>query len=506
MTSDTQPILVGAAQAVQRWNGEGVPDDPLRLMARAARMALDDAGSARLAARIDRVAVVNVLTWSYADAPGELAARLGLAPKERVYTSIGGNTPQYLVNRAAEALAAGRCRAVLLAGAEVGDALAKARKLGRRFDEWPKRTEVLAVEGDQRPGVSETEMAYELFLPSAMYPLIETAIRARASRSPAAHRDFLGTLFARFAAVAASNPSAWFREAHSAERIATPTPDNRYVGYPYTKLMNSIIAVDQAAAVVMTTEAHARELGIDPSRWVYPMGGADQNDVWYVSERPDLARSPAIRAAARRALDQAGCRTEDVTAFDLYSCFPAAVELAMDALDLAADDPRPLTITGGLPYFGGPGNNYSLHAIASAVDRVRADRKAKVFVSALGWYVTKHAIGVYGAGRGVKPWLSSEADRQREAEQAAIDRTALPPPLTQAEGSARIEAFVIRHGRDGNATDGTVLVRLASGARALARLEAPGVELEALENEELVGRSGTVRHDQTAGLNLFRLA
>jgi acetyl-CoA C-acetyltransferase len=504
MTSDCQPILVGAAQTVQRWNGDGVPDDPLGLMTRAARTALADTGSAQLAASIDRVAVVNVLTWSYADAPGDLAARLGLAPRERIYTSIGGNTPQYLVNRAAEGLAAGRCRAVLLAGAETGDALAKARKLDRRFDEWPKRAAPTSVEGDQRQGVSQTEMDYELFLPSAMYPLLETAIRARAGRSPHEHREFLGKLFAGFAAVAAKNPAAWFRDAQSAERIATPTPDNRYVGYPYTKLMNSIIAVDQAAAVVMTTEAHARELGIDPSRWVYPMGGADQNDVWHVTERPDLSSSPAIRAAARRAFDQAGCRIEDITDFDLYSCFPAAVEIALDALDLSAEDSRPLTVTGGLPYFGGPGNNYSLHAIATAVDRVRANRAAKVFVSALGWYCTKHAIGVYGGQRGVKPW-TQEADRAREAEQAAIDRTALPPPLAQAEGSARIEAFVIRHGRDGSATDATVLARLENGARALARFDAPGAELEALENEELVGRSGTLRHDPKAGLNLFRL-
>ena len=376
MNPDNHPILVGAAQLVQRWDGRGTPDDPLTLMTRAARAALDDAGPAQLAASVDRVAVVNILTWSYADAPGELAARLGIPARERIYSSIGGNTPQYLVHRAAEALAAGRCRAVLLAGAETGDALAKARKLDRRFDEWPKRAEPLAVEGDARQGVSLTEMAYELFLPSAMYPLIETAIRARAGRSPAAHREFLGKLFARFAAVAATNPIAWFRDAHSAERIATPTADNRYVGYPYTKLMNSIIAVDQAAAIVMTTEAHATALGIDRSRWVYPMGGADLNDVWHVSERPDLARSPAIRAAARRALAQAGLGIDDVTDFDLYSCFPAAVELALDALEIPAEDPRPLTLTGGLPYFGGPGNNYSMHAIAAAVERVRADPRA----------------------------------------------------------------------------------------------------------------------------------
>jgi len=217
------PILVGAAQVVQRWDGHGVPDDPLSLMTRAARSALEDTGCTRISAIIDRLAVVNILTWSYADAPGELARRMQLSPNDKIYSTVGGNTPQYLVNRAAEALAAGRCRAVLLAGAETGDALAKARKLDRRFDEWPRREEPLGLEGDTLQGVSVEEQTYDLFLPSAMYPLIETAIRARCGRSPSAHRAFLGLLFARFAAVAAANPYAWFREAHAPERIATAT-------------------------------------------------------------------------------------------------------------------------------------------------------------------------------------------------------------------------------------------------------------------------------------------
>ena len=503
MKPDQTPIIVGAAQVTQHWDGTGTPDHPIALMARAARAAFAETGASKLAAAVDWIAVVNTITWSYADAPSLLATALGITPTKRTYTTIGGNSPQYLVNRAAEALATGRAKAVLLAGAEAGDALAQARKLERRFEEWPARAEPIATDGDLRLGISAAEQAYDLFLPSSMYPFIESTIRARSGRSPDAHREFLGRLFGRFSAVASRHPYAWFREQRSATEIATPSTDNRYVGYPYTKLMNAIMAVDQGAALLLTTEEEATKLGIDPSRWVYPMGGADLNDVWHVTERPALDRSPAIRGAAECALHRAGLGVADLTAFDLYSCFPAAVELATEALDLGDDDPRDLTLTGGLPYFGGPGNNYSMHAIATAVDRIREKRSERVLVSALGWYATKHSLGVYGGERGVRPW--SEASDQRDA-QASIDASALPAPMEQADGAGRVEALVIRHGRDGAIVDGTALVRMERGVRALAAIDASPSELEAMEREEMVGRRGQVRHDAAGSINRVRVA
>lgn len=43
-----------------------------------------------------------------------------------------------------------------------------------------------------------------------------------------------------------------------------------------------------------------------------------------------------------------------------------------DGLGLSADDSRGLTVTGGPPFFGGAGNNYSMHAIAETVALLRA--------------------------------------------------------------------------------------------------------------------------------------
>jgi acetyl-CoA C-acetyltransferase len=231
----------------------------------------------------------------------------------------------------------------------------------------------------------------------------------------------------------APNPHAWFRERRSPEELTTVGPENRLIAFPYPKRMNAIIEVDQAAAVIMTSVGRARSLGIDPSRWVYLRGSADAHDHWLVSARVDYATSPAIRAAGRAALDAAGVGIEAVELFDLYSCFPAAVQIGRDMLGIADDDPRPLTVTGGLPYFGGPGNDYSMHAIARCARRSLTLRPARRAVTALGWYVTKHAIGVATSPPSRPGWprrRGSPAYRRRRARPALVES---PPNGTGAD-------------------------------------------------------------------------
>ncbi len=501
MSSGRNPIIVGIGQVVQRWRGPTHQKDPVALMEVAARAALADACARQPPSRtIDAVHVVNVLSWSYADAPQLLASRLNLHPAHRTYSAIGGNTPQSLVNQSARDLEEGAVRCVLLAGAEAAASVKRAAAEGVDLG-WPQRAEPAYIHGEQRLGFSALELEYGLALPVYMYALLETACRAGTGHSPAEHHAYLGQLCAAMSRVGATHPYSWFPEASTAEQVTTVGPDNRWVGYPYTKRMCAILDVDQAAALLMTTEAVAVELGIDPARWVYPMGGADLHDIWHVSQRPRLDESPAIREAAISALAHAGIALEEVQAFDLYSCFPCAVQIGRSMVGIPEQDPRPLTVTGGLPYFGGPGNNYSMHAIATVVDRIRAASVETAMITSLGWYSTKHAVGLYGRRPPVRAWGSvDEVQRQ-----TSIDARALPEPVREASGSFTIEAFVIRYQRDGSPRDGVCLGRTAAGRRALALLEADPAELEALEREELVGRVGQCRYDATAERNRLRL-
>ena len=155
--------------------------------------------------------------------------------------------------------------------------------------------------------------------------------------------------------------------------------------------------VDQGAAVVMTSVGRAKALGIDPARWVYLHGCAEASEKLLVSERVNYYSSPAMRVNGEHALAMAGKTLDDMHLFDLYSCFPSAVELACAALGLDTADPRGLTLTGGLPFFGGPGNNYSMHAIATLLPQLRARPQAFGLITANGGYVSKHATGIYSA-------------------------------------------------------------------------------------------------------------
>jgi acetyl-CoA C-acetyltransferase len=484
------PILIGAGQITQRDVDPAAALEPVGLMIESARRAAEDAHlDAAALARLDVVAVVNILSWTYSSAPALLAGALGAKPRDLLYSTVGGNTPQWLVNETAARIAAGEVELALLAGAEAMHSLVRARRAGMRLD-WGGSSDVARPRevGDTRSGTSDHEMLHGLMLPVQIYPMFENALRARRGAAPAAHLHDLGVLYAGLSRVAAANPHAWFRTERSADEIATVTERNRIIAFPYPKLMNAIIDVDQGAAVLMTSVGKARALGVPEERWVYLQGYGDAHDLWLVSERRDYASSPAIAAAGRQALEMAGVGIDEIDLLDLYSCFPSAVQLARDALGIPADDPRPLTVTGGLAAFGGPGSNYSMHAIATMLDRLRAERGRRGLVTALGWYVTKHAIGIYGTEPGPLPWRAPAG-----APQAELDAMPHPALALEANGKASIETYTISHDRSGAPERGQVIGRLDDGRRFLALLDGDRAALESLEAAEGVGRPGRVR-------------
>lgn len=494
------PVLIGAAQYTHHPDRADECPEPLAMMEAVARAACQDAGSDRVLPAVDSVQVVNIFCWTYADPPGMLAARLGIAPRHRLYTAIGGNTPQWLVNGAADAIARGEIEVALLAGAEAMRTLRSYRSRNA-MPPWTVTEGRPQMTGDLRPGVNDLEVRHGMRLPVEVYPLFENALRARAGESIEEHQRKVGALMARFTRVAAKNPYAWFREERAPEDLITVSSDNRMVGFPYPKRLNAIIEVDQAAAVVMTSLARAKELGVPSDRMVFLWGGADATDIWHVSERLDYVESPAIRAAGRAALAQAGVSVDDIAYIDLYSCFPSAVQIGRDALGITPDDPRNLTVTGGLPYHGGPGNNYSMHAIATMVNLLRADPAAKGLVTALGWFITKHSVGVYSGSPPPREW-----SREPRCYDDAADIARAPRIVAEPEGPATIETYTVVHGRDGAPERGIVIGRLDDGRRFLANTPAGDRgTLEALEREEGVGRRGRVRHDPSTNTNVFEL-
>jgi acetyl-CoA C-acetyltransferase len=516
MIDPRTPILVGAGQFTQRTAREGKLKDslhPIAMLAKAADLALADTGQRdALLHAIDTVAVVRFT----ADSPGDqgrlpkrmfrnpplsLATRLGVDAKRLLYSATGGNTPQWLVNRTAEEIANGECGAALLVGAEYIATLLGAMKAGIDLG-WSAGPDVDPGSdpediGDMRSGTSEYERKYGLHFPVNAYPLFENAIRGKRGRSPQAHLETLGRLFSKFSKVASENPYSWFPTYRSPEEIATPSEKNRYVGFPYTKYLNAVIEVDMAAGVVMTSVAKAQDLGIDESKWVFLHGCADANDLWHLTERVNYHSSPAIRTIGQKAFAMAGIGAGDLSFIDLYSCFPSAVEIGCQELGLAEDDPRGLTVTGGLPYFGGAGNNYVMHSIATMVSKLRARPGAFGLCTANGWYVTKHSAGIYST----KPFEGAWKRENPKVYQLDLDAMAHPNVTESPNGHAVVETYTVVTDRKGKRF-GIIVGRLDDGTRFLANTPDDDGTLDRMMQEEMLGREGMA--SVTPGNNLFR--
>ena len=494
------PVIIGVGQVTQRPDGVDPPDpespDATALMAEAIHLALSDAGGLALG-RVDALAVVNTLSWRYGDPARLVADRAGLNPRRRVVTPMGGNSPQALVNATATSIAAGEIDLAVLTGGETWRTRMRARRAEVALH-WPRVDDDLIaaappeVWGGELTMNSDHETSLGVYMPVQIYPLFESAIRARRGAEgidPVTHLEQVAAMWAHFSEVAASNPHAWSRHAMTPTEVMTPGPSNRMVGAPYTKVMNSNNDVDMAAALIMCSAERASALGVPRERWVFPHSGTDCHEHPLVSERDRLDEVPAVRAGADLALHLAGITIDDVDLIDLYSCFPSAVQLGARAIGL---DPygteRTLTLTGGLSFMGGPWNNYVMHAIATAVERLRADGE-RALIWANGGYVTKHSFGVYGSRPPTRGFRSDSPQKQ-------VDTLPRRRCVTgkEAAGEARLESHTVMHDRDGLPERAIATVITDGGERAWALSEVAEVVTELADGDH-VGRLVTVDAD-----------
>lgn len=465
--------------------------EPVDLMAAAARQAADP----RVIEAVDSIRVVNILSAHYRDPGRLLGERIGATDFTTLYSPVGGNVPQSLVNQACLDIQRGRAGVVLLAGAETWRTRRGLKAKGARL-EWTVQDDsvpMAKVAGDDVPMAGEAEIRIGLDRPAYVYPLFEQALRLANGESIEDHLTRIGELWARFNAVAVDNPHAWIRTPVTAEEIRRPGPRNRMISWPYTKLMNSNNMVDQGAALVLTSVERAKRLRVPAERWVYPHAGTDAHDTPAIAERAELHRSPAIRIAGARALKLAGI--DDVGAIDfvdLYSCFPSAVQVAAAELGLSADDPaRPLTVTGGLTFAGGPWSNYVMHSIATMAERLVANPGRRALITANGGYLTKHSFGVYGT--------EPPAEFRWEDAQPAVDREPTRHGLVEWEGVGTVEAWTTPFDRDGQPERAFLAVRTPDGSRTLAVIADPAAAA-VTAREDIGGAKVAVAADGSAAL------
>lgn len=470
--------LIGASQRTDR---DGAPE-PLISWADRAREAAKDAGVEHALAQIDSLQVIYCQSWPYDDPVGRLATALGADPRHRHYSGIGGTTPQLLVNQTAEAMLRGELDLSLIVGGEALATVRTAKKAGERLP-WSYRKSSPFPWEPPHPA----ELAHEVHQAWETFPLWDTARRAKIGASLADDAAEAAAMMAAMTHVAAANPHAWRPHVLDAATVGTPTAANRYVGWPYTKHEVAVMDVDMSGALLLATAEKADDLGVDENRRLYLAGWAYAEDPANIAEREDMARSAAMAVTGRHALRAAGVALDDIDVFDLYSCFPSSLRLACDALGLALDDSRGLTVTGGLPYAGGPASAYQMHAIASAFDRLRG-RGGRALITGVGMHLAKHVAAVWSSA----PASADPPDHV--ALQAEADAVQPRLPLLRGwSGPGTVRAYTVAHRRDGTPGQGLVVLDTDQG-RALARVYQPDLLADA-ESRELVGAQVVVSTD-----------
>jgi acetyl-CoA C-acetyltransferase len=457
---DRIPVIVGIGEINDQPADPMQGLEPLALMGQALERADQDAGH-DLLRRVDSLDVVNLVSWRYADPARQLCDRIGVAPRRAVYGPVGGESPVRYLHEAALRIARGESEVAAIAGAEAQSTVVKARQAGCELP-WTPPNGPRSLRGPDY--LHPLAVKLGVAMPISVYPFYDAASAAHWGQTPREALAESADLWARYAAVAATNPTAWLQRRFCATEIITPSADNRLIAWPYTKLMVANPTVNQGAAIVMTSLTRAREAGIAEHRMIYVWGGAAANEPRDYLQRDDYYESHAQNAVLEAAIAIAQGHAFD--ALELYSCFPCVPKMARRTLGLGAEF-QP-TVTGGLTFFGAPLSNYMTHAACGMVRRLR-EGAATGLIYGQGEFVTKHHGLVLACKPPPRPLQSCSGSVQAQADGR---RGAVPPLLVQATGPASLETFTVIYDREGTVNHGVVILRTAAGGRTLARVPA----------------------------------
>ena len=465
-----------------------------------ARQAVDDSGTPSILNSIDAVHLVHCMSWPYDDAPRRLADALTLGPGFTESSVLAGTAGQRMVNSAAERMLRGESEVALIVG---GEALHTKRQIlaSGESPRWshphpdPSHSPI-----DLDEWISPTEWVHDVIQPTVTFAALDTARRARVGMKPQDYAALEGQLLSRLSGVAAGNEHAWFPTRREPAEITTATETNRMISSPYTKYMVAIMDVDMAAALLLTTHGKADELKIPADQRVYLRGWSFGRDATHLAARSYLHRSPAMEIASRDALSQAGVGIDDVAHLDLYSCFASSALFAADALGIDPLGDRELTVTGGLPYHGGPASNYTTHAIAEMVSRLRGQSGSYGLVSGVGMHMTKHVWAVYGTEPGaLRPPDYEDVQRKIDSEPSVAVMQQVSHPVR-----AEIAAATVSFDRSGTPRSALIIADISDGSRSYARTSDPE-SMSFIRDVESVGEPIILRpgDDRTNGVALL---
>ncbi|WP_256993678.1 acetyl-CoA acetyltransferase [Rhodococcus sp. 06-418-5] len=457
------PVIVAVGETSGR--GEPVGVEPMELITLAATAAVQDSPTSEpWLRRADSIAFCHIASWAYASPAAALARIFDATPADVFDAPIGGQWPARLLDRAAARIASGESTVAVIAGGEAQASMSALVKAGRDpVDDGGWSTAPggpPTFDLDQLGSAAMQEAG--LISPVRIYPLFESRFRFESGVDPVTRQAECSELYATFSVVSEKNPYSWNGRARTAVDIGAPSPKNRIVCEPYPLSMNAMPFVDQAACIVVTSLAEARERGVPESDIVYVWGGAGAEDTVDILDRSSFGRSPAMEDAMDRALHGAEIGVEQLDVLDVYSCFPIVPTLATRHLGT----PKSLipSVTGGHSSFGGPLSSHSLHSITASVREIRGG-KSRALVHANGGYLTYHHSVLLAGDQHPLGYTGNP--------EPAVLKSNPPPRAPVEDGDLVVETVSVEHSRQQEPNQAFLVGRGERGRRVAAQT-APG--------------------------------
>lgn len=491
--SPDSPVLIAWAAVEQREDDHSAAKDAVGLILQAARTALPGDDGAKILEQVDWIAVPEGTT-KYAD-PGRLVAdALGATGARTIFAKFGV-MQQTLISQALAAVASGESLIAVVCGAEAKYRDLRARLVGEEPALTPQDSAVTPDEVQQprQDLVLECEIKAGLRDAAPFYAIMESARRAHLGEGLDENRKRLGELYSRFTEVAARNPHANRRDVLQPGDISEVSEKNPMLAFPYTKRMASAWTVDQAAFLVMCTARTAQELGVSPDRWIVPLVAVESNYMPALSARKDLTQAAAMAVMGRAASAATGVEMSEVDFLDIYSCFPIAVQMQAEGLGVGLGGDRDLTITGGMPFAGGPLNNYVFQTTCRAADLLlESTTAATALVSCVSGLYTKQGFTLWSTLTSATPFEVLDVTDDVAAAESQLE------VVTTEIGAGVIAGYTVVYDQ-GQPSHAIAVVDLDDTTRTTVGCR-DAADIDALLTVEGVGRYVTIDGGQ------FRLA
>lgn len=473
--SPSAPVLVGVGIASQRIDDLAGALEPLELMETALRGAGRDSGRPEILSHVGQIAVPHG-RWKYSDPAGELARRVGAEHTRTVLAEVG-ILQQTLITDACARIASGEMTAAVVVGGECGHRIKIASRAGQRVSETTLTGQPDVTLRPASELRADAELAAGPKSGDGYYAILESAFRARHGLTVAEHSRQIAAMYSGMSRVAARNRFAWRPVEATAEEIQTVTASNPMMAFPYSRSHIASWSVDQAGALLFCSAALARRLGVPEDRWVFPLASAESNHMVNVCNRRDLGRTEAVGVTVEAALRAAAMTSSDLTHLDLYSCFPVAVEMFAEALGIGILD-RDLTITGGMPWAGGPFNNYVIQSTAQLALQLReAGGPATGMTTCVSGLLTKIGAAIWST-------TPSAAFVNVDVSRVVAEACETVPVVPCHTGLGQVAGYTVLHGHRGRHG---VLVLDIPGARSLAWTDDTKF-LDSMEQDDWIGR------------------